>query len=240
MGNVPIPKSYRAAVDGLHAEYWRAAIEKELSGLLALQTWDMILVSDLPKGANIMHSHFVFTVKRKADGSIEKFKARLVANGDSQKYGVDFDRVFSTVVKTMTIRLVLLSLDGFLSLMNSLSEAVKEHVRHVLDALTTSRRLATARDDARGRELIVYDDGETQLWRLVPGGRPMVRVPSVSARCRQVVPHLDRRPCLADAWRFHSRRLGGIGPSPLAAEAGAAHAAQLTSLPPLRRHGEPC
>ena len=46
-------------------------------------------------------------VKRKADGSIEKFKARLVADGNTQKYGVDFDRVFATVVKTSTIRLVL-------------------------------------------------------------------------------------------------------------------------------------
>jgi hypothetical protein len=70
MGNVPIPKSYRAAVDGLHAEYWRAAIEKELSGLLALQTWDMILVSDLPKGANIVHSHFVGVLKNDRAGRL--------------------------------------------------------------------------------------------------------------------------------------------------------------------------
>jgi hypothetical protein len=54
-----------------------------------------------------MNCHFVFTVKRKADGSIEKFKARLVADGNTQKFGVDFDRVFATVVKTLTIRLAL-------------------------------------------------------------------------------------------------------------------------------------
>ena len=46
-------------------------------------------------------------MKRKADGSIEKFKARLVADGNTQKHGVDFDRIFSTVVKSTTIRLVL-------------------------------------------------------------------------------------------------------------------------------------
>ena len=40
--------------------------------------------------------------------SIEKFKARLVADGNTQKHGVDFDRVFATVVKTTTIRLVLI------------------------------------------------------------------------------------------------------------------------------------
>ena len=55
-----------------------------------------------------MNCHYVFTVKRKADGSIEKFKARLVADGNTQKFGVDFDRIFSTVVKVTTIRLVLI------------------------------------------------------------------------------------------------------------------------------------
>jgi hypothetical protein len=49
----------------------------------------------------------VFALKRKADGSIDKFKARLVADGNNQRHGVDFERVFSAVVKTLTIRLVL-------------------------------------------------------------------------------------------------------------------------------------
>ena len=62
----------------------------------------------MPDGANLMNCHYVFALKRKSDGSIEKFKARLVADGNTQKYGVDFDRVFSTVVKTSTIRLVLI------------------------------------------------------------------------------------------------------------------------------------
>jgi hypothetical protein len=84
-------------------DYWREAIAKELAGLLALETWEMVPASSMPPGANLMHCHYVFAVKRKADGSIEKFKARLVADGNTQKHGVDFDRVFATVVKTSTI-----------------------------------------------------------------------------------------------------------------------------------------
>jgi hypothetical protein len=57
----------------------------------------------MPPGANLMHCHYVFAVKRKADGSIEKFKARLVADGNTQKHGVDFDRVFATVVKSQDV-----------------------------------------------------------------------------------------------------------------------------------------
>ena len=90
-----------------HASYWSEAIEKELAGLIGSKTWTMVNVSDLPTSANIMHSHFVFTVKRNRDGSVDKFKARLVANGNTQQHGVDFDRIFSTVVRFSTIRILL-------------------------------------------------------------------------------------------------------------------------------------
>lgn len=107
MGAIKIPKTYRQAMQSEHASYWREAVAKELGGLIELHTWDLVPLASIAAGANVMHSHFIFTVKRKADGSIEKFKARLVADGNTQKHGVDFDRVFSTVVKTLTIRLVL-------------------------------------------------------------------------------------------------------------------------------------
>ena len=108
LGSIDIPKSYRHAIRSRHAEYWREAMAKELGGLVALHTWDLVLASNMPPGSNLMNCHYVYTVKRKSDGSIEKWKARLVADGNTQKYGVDFDRVFSTVVKTSTIRLVLI------------------------------------------------------------------------------------------------------------------------------------
>lgn len=107
LGNIPIPKGYRQAITSEHSAYWTDAINKELGGLLSRGTWTYVLVADLPRGANIMRCHYVFTVKRKSDGSIEKFKARLVADGNTQRYGVDFNRIFSTVVKSSTLRLLL-------------------------------------------------------------------------------------------------------------------------------------
>ena len=89
-------------------EAWKDAITKELAGLVALRTWSVVLCSSMPPGANILHCHYVFDVKRKSNRAVEKFKARLVADGNTQKFGIDFDRIFSTVVKSSTIRLVLI------------------------------------------------------------------------------------------------------------------------------------
>ena len=108
LGQLQVPKSYRHAMISPQSDYWRAAIAKELAGLLAINTWDIMPASGMPPGSNLMNCHYVFTVKRKKDGSIEKFKARLVADGNTQKFGVDFDRIFASVVKTSTIRLILL------------------------------------------------------------------------------------------------------------------------------------
>jgi hypothetical protein len=74
LGDVPIPKGYRQALSSPHAAYWEAAINKELAGIVALKTWTPIARCTVPAGANILRSHYVFTVKRKSDGSIEKIQ----------------------------------------------------------------------------------------------------------------------------------------------------------------------
>ena len=107
LGDIPIPRGYRQALEGRWSSYWREAICKELNGLMGRGTWHYVYLDELPEGTNIMGCHMVFTVKRLSDGAIEKFKCRLVANGNTQKEGVDFDRIFSTVVKITTIRVVL-------------------------------------------------------------------------------------------------------------------------------------
>ena len=108
MGDISIPKGYRAATLSEHAAYWMDAVDREVSGLVENDTWEVVLLTSVPSGSNIMRCHYVFTVKRNADGTVEKFKARLVADGNTQRYGIDFDRVFATVVKASTLRLLLL------------------------------------------------------------------------------------------------------------------------------------
>ena len=60
-----------------------------------------------PANVNVFRSIWLFKHKFHADGSLRRYKARLVANGRSQQKGIDCDETFSPVVKPATIRTVL-------------------------------------------------------------------------------------------------------------------------------------
>lgn len=73
--DVPVPKSAKSA---LAIPLWKEAMVKEFNALQDNRTWT--LVSRLPDD-NVINTKWVFKVKPKADGTVERFKARLVANG---------------------------------------------------------------------------------------------------------------------------------------------------------------
>jgi hypothetical protein len=84
--------------------------------MLERNVWDEIPASDVPRGAKIIPSKWLYKVKRSATGQIERFKARLVASGnfggDSE---VDFTDIKSNVVRIGSVRM-LFSLAASLSL----------------------------------------------------------------------------------------------------------------------------
>jgi hypothetical protein len=83
---------------------WRDAMNNEFDALLQNGTWTLIPPTST---MNIVGCKWVFRLKRKADGSIDRYKARLVVKGFHQQPGIDLGDTYSPVIRPTTIRLVL-------------------------------------------------------------------------------------------------------------------------------------
>ncbi len=98
------PDTYNEATSGPQKRQWEAAILDELQALASNNVWELV---DAPKGANIVSNKWVFKVKRLPNGQIDRYKARLVARGFSQRYGVDYLETFAPVVRMESLRILL-------------------------------------------------------------------------------------------------------------------------------------
>ncbi|GKC22910.1 ribonuclease H-like domain-containing protein [Tanacetum coccineum] len=88
----PLPKSLFIALSDPN---WRAAMYDEYNALVKNSTWLLVLK---PPNVNVVLSMWLFRNKYHADGSLSMYKARLVANGRSQQFGIDCDDTFSHVL----------------------------------------------------------------------------------------------------------------------------------------------
>ena len=82
-------------------EQWKAAMQKEMDSLYANNVWDLV---ELPSDRKPVGNKWVFKCKTNANGTVERFKARLVAQGFSQKQGLDYDETFSPVIRFESFR----------------------------------------------------------------------------------------------------------------------------------------
>ena len=94
-------KTYRSALANPN---WRHAMQEEYDALLSNNTWDLV---PRPPGTNIVTGKWIFRHKFNVDGSLDRYKARWVLCGFTQRLDMDYDETFSPVVKSVTVRTVL-------------------------------------------------------------------------------------------------------------------------------------
>lgn len=97
------PTTYKAALKDVNSEKWQAAMREEMDSLLKNRTWDLV---SLPPNRRPLRNKWVYKLKEEAEGN-KRFKARLVVKGFDQERGIDFNEIFSLLVKMTTIRTVL-------------------------------------------------------------------------------------------------------------------------------------
>ena len=95
-----IPKSY---IEALQVPAWKAAMDAEYAAFIQRETWTLV---PRPLDANVISCKWVYSLKYNPDGSIARYKARLVARGFSQAYGLDYHETFSPVVRLSSIRVL--------------------------------------------------------------------------------------------------------------------------------------
>ena len=98
------PTTYEEAMSRPDARLWREAMQAEVNSLTVAGTYDVV---PLPKGWHAIGGKWVFRTKRGPSGEIVKYKARWVAQGFAQKYGIDYHETFAPVARFDSIRALL-------------------------------------------------------------------------------------------------------------------------------------
>ena len=91
-----IPDSYEEAIASLHASEWQAAMKKELVSLCNNDTWDVV---ELLKGERVVGTKWVYIVKLDHLNNVTKYKARYVAKGYAQRWGIDYYQIFAPTAR---------------------------------------------------------------------------------------------------------------------------------------------
>lgn len=95
------PQSLQEALNSDKADEWKKAMEAEYQSLIQNNTWTTV---NLPEGKSVIPCRWVFKTKLDVNGSVTRYKARLVIKGYKQVKGIDYNEVYAPVVRYTSIR----------------------------------------------------------------------------------------------------------------------------------------
>ena len=98
------PLIFKEAMSSTEASLWKEAVNSEFESILQNRTWELV---DLPPGCKPLGYKWIFKRKLKMDGSLDKYKARLVVKGFRQKEGLDYFDTYSPVTRITSIRMLI-------------------------------------------------------------------------------------------------------------------------------------
>ena len=98
------PLTFKEAMTSSEAQYWKEAVNSEIESIMNNHTWELV---DLPPGNKPLGSKWIFKRKMKANGTIDKYKARLVVKGFRQREGLDYFDTYSPVTRITSIRVLI-------------------------------------------------------------------------------------------------------------------------------------
>lgn len=98
----PDPQSMEECRKSLHWKEWREAIDSEMKSLLKRNVFGPI--QETPENVVLVGYRWIFVKKRNANGEVIRYKARFVAQGFTQRFGIDYSLTYSPVIDMITLR----------------------------------------------------------------------------------------------------------------------------------------
>jgi transposase InsO family protein len=144
------PATFEDALRSENSAEWKRAMDQEITSLKENQTW---ILTDLPRGAKAIPCKWVFRLKKNPDGSIDKYKGRLVVKRFSQRHGIDYSETFSPVAKMGTIRSIL-------------SIAASEKMHMIQFDVSTAFLYGELEETVFMRQPQGYEDGTSKVCQL--------------------------------------------------------------------------
>ncbi|KAF3661707.1 hypothetical protein FXO38_11555 [Capsicum annuum] len=98
------PQTFKEAMSLSDSSFWKETVNSEIDSILSNYTWELV---DLPPENKSLGSKWIFKRKMKVNGTIDKYKTRLVVKGFKQKEGLDYFDTYSPVTRITSIRMLI-------------------------------------------------------------------------------------------------------------------------------------